>query len=81
VPTLSLCELAVGNAGRAIDHGLTRRETEVLAYLERGLTNREIARVCGTSPHTVRNQLRKIFDKLGASTRAEAVAISLGRLQ
>jgi DNA-binding CsgD family transcriptional regulator len=81
VPALSLCELAVRNAGCAIDHGLTRREAEVLEYLERGLTNREIARACGTSPHTVRNQLRTIFAKLGASTRAEAVAISLGRLQ
>jgi DNA-binding CsgD family transcriptional regulator len=81
VPALSLCELAVRNAGRAIDHGLTRREADVLDCLERGLTNREIARACGTSPHTVRNQLRAIFAKLGASTRTEAVAISLGRLQ
>jgi DNA-binding CsgD family transcriptional regulator len=81
VPALSLCELAVRNAGRGLDHGLTQREAEVLDYVERGFTNREIASLCGTSPHTVRNQLRKIFEKLGASTRAEAVAISLGRLQ
>lgn len=81
VPALSLCELAVRNAGRVVDHRLTAREADVLDCLERGLTNREIARACGTSPHTVRNQLRAIFAKLGASTRAEAVAISLGRLQ
>jgi DNA-binding CsgD family transcriptional regulator len=81
VPALSLCELAIQNAGSLRDYGLTLREAEVLQYLERGLTNREIARACGTSPHTVRNQLRNVFAKLGASTRAEAVAISLGRLQ
>jgi DNA-binding CsgD family transcriptional regulator len=81
VPALSVCELAVRNAGRSTDYRLTPREAQVLDYLERGLTNREIARACGTSPHTVRNQLRTIFAKLGASTRAEAVAISLGRLQ
>jgi DNA-binding CsgD family transcriptional regulator len=81
VPALSLCELALSEAGRSRDFGLTRREAQVLDYLERGLTNREIAAACGTSRHTVVNQLRSVFAKLGASTRAEAVAISLGRLQ
>jgi DNA-binding CsgD family transcriptional regulator len=81
VPALSLCELAVRNAGRTRAHGLTLREAEILDYLERGFTNPEIALACGKSTHTVRNQLRSLFKKLGASTRAEAVAISLGRLQ
>lgn len=80
VPTLSLCELALRDAPDALDRGLSTREAEVIGYLQRGLTNREIAQACGTSPNTVRNQLRNAFDKLGATTRAEAVAISLGRL-
>jgi DNA-binding CsgD family transcriptional regulator len=57
---------------------LTAREREVLSYLRLGYTNREIAAACGTSPRTVRNQLSTVFEKLGAATRAEAVAISLG---
>jgi DNA-binding CsgD family transcriptional regulator len=57
---------------------LTARERDVLEYLCLGFTNGEIARACGTAPHTVRNQLVRVFQKLGASTRAEAVAIALG---
>jgi DNA-binding CsgD family transcriptional regulator len=49
------------------------RELELLRYLRLGYTNREIAAACGTSFRTVRNQLTRVFDKLGASTRAEAV--------
>jgi DNA-binding CsgD family transcriptional regulator len=56
---------------------LTPREREVLAYLCRGLTNGEIAGLCGSSRNTVRNQLVRVFAKLGATTRAEAVAIAL----
>jgi DNA-binding CsgD family transcriptional regulator len=56
---------------------LTPREREVLSYLELGYTNAEIALACGTKMRTVRNQMSQIFSKLGASTRAEAVAISL----
>jgi DNA-binding CsgD family transcriptional regulator len=57
---------------------LTPREREVLGYLCLGYTNREIALACATSPNTVRNQLASIFAKLGATTRAEAVAIAAG---
>jgi DNA-binding CsgD family transcriptional regulator len=57
---------------------LSRRERDVLDYLCLGFTNREIASACGTSPNTVRNQLVSLFAKLGASTRAEAVAIARG---
>ncbi|MGZ3422531.1 MAG: LuxR C-terminal-related transcriptional regulator [Polyangiales bacterium] len=57
---------------------LSRRERDVLDYLCLGYTNREIATACGTSPNTVRNQLVSLFAKLGASTRAEAVALARG---
>jgi DNA-binding CsgD family transcriptional regulator len=56
---------------------LTPREREVVKYLSRGYTNRDIALACGTAPRTVRNQLSSVFEKLGASTRAEVVAIAL----
>jgi len=76
---LSLCERVVQSLEPgAVLATLTPREREVLSYLRLGYTNREIASACGTSPRTVRNQLSAIFPKLGASTRAEAVALSLG---
>ncbi len=56
---------------------LSEREREVLSYLVLGYTNAEIALACGTSFRTVRNQLTSVFRKLGASTRAEAVALAL----
>jgi DNA-binding CsgD family transcriptional regulator len=58
--------------------GLSRRERDVLDYLCLGYTNREIGLALGTSANTVRNQLVALFAKLGASTRAEAVALARG---
>jgi DNA-binding CsgD family transcriptional regulator len=60
------------------DLGISPREREILDYLRLGFRNREIALALGTSANTVRNQLSVLFRKLGASTRAEAVALSLG---
>ena len=50
---------------------LPPRETEITRLVTDGLTNREIALVLGTSPHTVRNQLSRIFDRLGIASRLE----------
>jgi DNA-binding NarL/FixJ family response regulator len=58
----------VSNTGEAL---LTRREEEVVHLVEDGLTNRQIAVNLGLSEHTVRNNLFRIFDKLGVSTRVE----------
>lgn len=83
LPALSLCDLTVYRRkphNREVDSALSPREREIVSYLGLGYTNREIALACGTAPRTVRNQLSAVFRKLGASTRAEAVAISLGRL-
>jgi DNA-binding CsgD family transcriptional regulator len=75
--------LAVARASYAEPHApiaagprLSPREREVLEYLCLGYTNAEIGAACGTSAFTVRNQLVSIYQKLGASTRAEAVALS-----
>lgn len=82
LPALSLCELALYAAPQPSPElaGLSAREREVLSYLSLGYSNREIGIACGTSAKTVRNQLSSVFRKIGASTRAEAVAIQLGRL-
>jgi two-component system, NarL family, nitrate/nitrite response regulator NarL len=50
---------------------LTRREQAVVKSLVDGLTNREIAQTLAISPHTVKNYIFKIFDKLGVSNRVE----------
>lgn len=54
--------------------GLTRREREVLEYVAHGLDNVAIAKRLGLSEKTVRNNVTAIFDKLGVSNRAQAVA-------
>ena len=50
---------------------LTRREEEVVQLVAEGLTNRQVAAELNLSEHTVRNNLFRIFDKLGISTRVE----------
>lgn len=53
---------------------LTPRETQILDAIADGLTNKAIARRLGISLHTVKFHVESVFRKLGASTRAEAVA-------
>jgi DNA-binding NarL/FixJ family response regulator len=50
---------------------LTKREEDVVRLVSEGYTNRQIASELGLSEHTVRNNLFRIFDKLGVSTRLE----------
>lgn len=50
---------------------LTGRETHVASLVWEGLTNREIARVIGTTEQVVKNYLRNTFDKLGVWSRLE----------
>lgn len=58
---------------------LTAREAEVLAAVGAGLSNKEVARRLGISAHTVKFHLEQAFRKLGAGSRAEAVAKGLQR--
>lgn len=53
---------------------LTPREIEVLGALGNGMTNKEVARLLGISPHTVKFHIELLFRKLGVASRAEAVA-------
>jgi DNA-binding NarL/FixJ family response regulator len=58
------------------DLGLTERESEVLAFLAMGPSNRRLAELAGVSEHTVKSHLKRIFAKLGVSNRAQAVAFA-----
>ncbi|WP_426410901.1 response regulator [Bradyrhizobium ganzhouense] len=56
--------------------GLTTREGEVLAWLSKGKTNRDIAQILGLSPRTVDKHLEQIYAKLGVENRTAAAAIA-----
>jgi DNA-binding CsgD family transcriptional regulator len=55
----------------------SEREREVLALLARGETDPKIAEILGLSPATVQTHVRNAKAKLGARTRAQAVALAL----
>ncbi|PQV50648.1 LuxR C-terminal-related transcriptional regulator [Paraburkholderia sp. BL21I4N1] len=57
---------------------LSTRELEVLHYVARGLSNKEIGRLMKVAPETIKWHLKNIFDKLDVSSRIEAVQTALG---
>jgi ATP/maltotriose-dependent transcriptional regulator MalT len=61
---------------------LTARERDILAMISQGFANKRIARTLQISPETVKSHVKRIFSKLAASSRTEAVsrAGSLGLL-
>ena len=59
--------------------GLSPREAEVLIAVSDGLGNREIGSKLGISENSVKMHLKRIFYKLGASDRAEAVNLAVKR--
>jgi two-component system nitrate/nitrite response regulator NarL len=67
----------VGFAAAMEESPLTPRETEILTLIGQGLSNKAVARRLGISVHTVKFHLEALFDKLGAASRAEAVAKGL----
>ncbi|SRR5579871_2066307 len=58
---------------------LSNREREILALLADGLGNKQIAARLGISTNTVKTHLELLFDKIGVSSRAEAVATGVRR--
>jgi DNA-binding CsgD family transcriptional regulator len=54
--------------------GLTQREAEVAEALARRLTNAEIARALGISPHTAERHTERVLAKLGVRSRQEVAA-------
>jgi NarL family two-component system response regulator YdfI len=66
-------------AGDSMEGALSPRESEILNLLAAGLGNKEIASQLKSSEHTVKFHVTSIFNKLSASTRAEAVAVGMRR--
>jgi DNA-binding NarL/FixJ family response regulator len=60
---------------------LTSREAEVLLWLSRGKSNRDIAAILSLSPRTVNKHLEQMFEKLGVENRASATALAVRILQ
>lgn len=54
--------------------GLSQRESEMLSFITRGLTNEEIARRSYLSINTVKTYIRTAYRKIGVSSRSQAVA-------
>ena len=59
---------------------LTRREAEVLLWLARGKSNRDIAQILEVSYRTIDKHLEQIYPKLGVETRTAAVALAIRAL-
>lgn len=53
--------------------GLSKRESEVLSWLQEGMSNKEIALALEVSPRTVQKHLQRIYLHLAVHTRAEAI--------
>ena len=59
--------------------GVTPRELEILELIARGLSNKEIAERVFLSENTVKTHSRRLFDKLGAKRRTQAVQLGKER--
>lgn len=79
---------AAAQAGTAVPHlpfapderrreelGITPRELDILELIARGLSNREIAEKLFVSENTVKTHSSRVFDKLGARRRTQAVQL------
>lgn len=60
--------------------GLTAREAEVLLWVARAKSNREIAEILTLSPRTVNKHLEQIYSKLGVENRTAAAALAMRNL-
>jgi len=80
VPAVAVGDAAVGVSRHArelsrVDEKVTEREREIIRYVRAGMTNREIALVCGISAHTVHQHLANVFARLGVTRRTELVGL------
>ena len=63
-------------ATRLSTASLTPREAEVLSWVAKGKTNRDVGDILGMSPRTVNKHLEHVFEKLGVETRAAAASLA-----
>jgi DNA-binding CsgD family transcriptional regulator len=64
------------NEARLRDLGITKRELEILELIAQGMSNREIAEKLFVSENTVKTHSSRLFDKLSAKRRTQAVQIA-----
>ena len=64
----------------ALSFKLTPKEAEVLYWVAKGKTNRDIGDIVGSSPMTVKKHLERVFTKLGVETRTSAAAMVMQRI-
>lgn len=79
---LRLTEGDLGNDADLLKRklALTLREAEVLFWIARGKSNRDIAEILDLSPRTVNKHLEQIYAKLGVENRASAAALAVRTL-
>jgi NarL family two-component system response regulator LiaR len=75
IATVPVGEPFVANEEKRTDLGITRRELEVLELIAQGMSNREIAGKLFVSENTVKTHSSRVFDKLGARRRTQAVQL------
>src|ERR1039457_5680105 len=56
---------------------LSARERQIIQHVAGGMSNRELAEALDLSPHTIKNYLFRIFDKLGVSSRTELLYLTM----
>ena len=68
-------ESSIPDEKKREDLSLTRREIEILQLIAQGLSNRQIAETLYVSENTVKTHCSRVFDKLGAKRRTQAVQL------
>lgn len=74
---LSAARISAGEFWPGAHLGLTQRESEVLALLVAGLSNKAVATKLVISEDTVKTHVRGLYRKLGVSDRSGAIAVAL----
>jgi NarL family two-component system response regulator LiaR len=76
VPVAAPAQPVVPDAARIAALGITSRELEVLQLIAEGLSNKEMADRLFVSENTIKTHTSRVFDKLGASRRTQAVQLA-----
>jgi DNA-binding CsgD family transcriptional regulator len=73
-------DLAAAMQTLAAAFKLTAREAEVLYWVSKGKTSKDIGDILGTSPRTVNKHLEHVFEKLGVETRTAAASLAMSKV-
>jgi putative two-component system response regulator len=79
IPPALLPQVVAGlrRNGHRVGDDMTRRETELLGHLVRGMSLVDIASAMSISMNTARNHTQRVIEKLGAHSKLEAVVIAI----